>query len=94
MAGLILLNWISYLPSFALHGTAGTEGFGGLWAAYQLLIAPVVALAVIAFVIRDRHLAWATALADLPTLLGVLDSGGLRRGRGGLRLIGSTASSY
>jgi hypothetical protein len=81
MAVVILLGWITYLPSIQLHGldlsgnlvevTLGSAMVtAGLF--FQLIIAPAVALAVAGLALTGKQMTLATLLAVLPTLMGVL----------------------
>jgi hypothetical protein len=73
MAAVIVLTWLSYLPSVAIHGL----DFEGSLAVvlqmmFQIGLAPFIAATVAALAVRDQRLPFATFLAVLPTLVSVL----------------------
>lgn len=81
MAIVILSSWFSYLPSVQLHGLdlsanlvevtlGGAMVTAGLF--FQLIIAPVIALAVAGLALTGKQITLATLLAALPTFIGVL----------------------
>jgi hypothetical protein len=74
MAFIILLSWLSYVPSVRLHGLDLSQGdaFTTAMLGWQLIVAPVVALAVAGLALRETQLTLATVLAVLPTLAHVL----------------------
>lgn len=74
MAFIILMAWLSFMPSVRLHGLDFSQGdaFTASMLAWQLIVAPVVALAVAGLALREKHLTLATLLAVLPTLAHVL----------------------
>jgi hypothetical protein len=73
MAIIILLTWLSFLPSVAIHGL---DFEGSAWAVlnmvFQILLAPFLAAQVGALALVNRRIEFATALAVLPTLIGIL----------------------
>lgn len=73
MAIIILLTWLSYLPSVAIHGL-DFEGSAAvvLHMLFQIMLAPFLAAQVGALALIDRRIAFATALAVLPTLISIL----------------------
>lgn len=73
LAAVILLMWLSYLPSVAIHGL-DFEGSAAvvLQMMFQIGLAPFIAATVAALAARNQRLAFATALAVLPTLVSVL----------------------
>ena len=74
MAFIILMAWLSYVPSVRLHGLDLSQGdaFTTTMLGWQLIVAPVVALAVAGLALRETQLTLATVLAVLPTLAHVL----------------------
>ena len=74
MAFIILMAWLSYVPSVRLHGLDLSQGdaFTSTMLGWQLIAAPVVALAVAGLALRETQLTLATVLAVLPTLAHVL----------------------
>jgi len=81
MAIVILASWFSYLPSIQLHGldlrgnllevTLGSAMVtAGLF--FQLIIAPVIALAIAGLALTGKQITLATLLAVLPTFIDVL----------------------
>jgi hypothetical protein len=72
-AALILLTWASFLPSFRLNPpTLETGGFELAFAAYQIVLAPLIAAMVVVLALSGKRLVLAILLAVLPTLLGVI----------------------
>lgn len=75
LAALILLAWLSDLPSIAIHGFELSASTGGLVVFTQRFVYPVIAIAAIALARRNMHLGAAALLVSLPTViswLGVL----------------------
>ena len=74
MAFIILMAWLSYVPSVRLHGLDFSQGdaFTAAMLGWELIVAPVVALAVAGLALRETQLTLATVLAVLPTLAHVL----------------------
>jgi hypothetical protein len=74
MAFIILFSWLSYVPSVQLHGLdlSQGDGFTSVMLGWELIAAPVVALAVAGLALLEKHLTLATVLAVLPTLAHVL----------------------
>jgi hypothetical protein len=74
MAFIILMAWLSYVPSVRLHGLDFSQGdaFTTAMLGWELIVAPVVALAVAGLALRETQLTLATVLAVLPTLAHVL----------------------
>jgi len=73
MAVVILLTWLSYLPSVAIHGLDFEGSFAVvLQMMFQIGLAPFIAATVAALAVRNQRLPFATALAALPTLVSVL----------------------
>jgi hypothetical protein len=73
-AGMIAVAWLTYLPPIALHGV-GWEGIPHVVyviLVQQVILAPLLAIAVAALAVRNQRLGLATALAVLPTTIGVL----------------------
>jgi hypothetical protein len=74
MAFIILLSWLSYIPSVQLHGLDLSQGdaFTTTMLGWEIIAAPVVALAVAGLALWEKHLTLATVLAVLPTLAHML----------------------
>lgn len=74
MAFIMLMAWLSYMPSVRLHGLDLSQGdaFTASMLGWQLIGAPVVALSVAGLALRETQLTLATVLAVLPTLAHVL----------------------
>jgi hypothetical protein len=73
MAVVILLGWISYLPSIQLHGLEMQgDGAGGLFTFAMIILPPILVLAIAGLALLGKHLTLATILALLPTLISVL----------------------
>lgn len=73
MAGVILLDWLSYLPSFRLNGVdPGDDGTGGLFTFFVLILPPILVLAVSAMALSNTRLKLATLLAVVPTVIGII----------------------
>jgi hypothetical protein len=71
-AALILLTWASFLPAFRLNPPTLENGaFGLAFAAYQLVLAPLIAAGVAVLALSSKRPILATLLAVLPTFLGV-----------------------
>lgn len=73
MAVVILLDWLSYLPSFQLHGIElQDDGTGGLFTFLVLILPPILVLAVSGLALAGTRLTLASLLAVLPTLISIL----------------------
>ena len=73
MAIVILVGWISYLPSVQLHGLElQGDGVGGLFSFALLILPPILVLAISALALTGKRLTLATVLAALPTLISIL----------------------
>jgi hypothetical protein len=73
MAIVILVGWISYLPSIQLHGLElRGDGAGGLFTVALVILPPILVLAIAALALTGKRLTLATVLALLPTLIGIL----------------------
>jgi hypothetical protein len=73
MAIVILVGWISYLPSIQLHGLElQGDGAGGLFTVALVILPPILVLAIAALALTGKRLTLATVLALLPTLIGIL----------------------
>ena len=72
MALIILMTWLNYVPSVALHGLElqGSPVVVALMG-FQIILAPLLALAIAGLVLADKQLTLATVLAILPTFVGV-----------------------
>ncbi|MEO8422269.1 MAG: hypothetical protein ABI457_13855 [Hyphomicrobium sp.] len=73
MAVVILVGWISYLPSVQLHGLEmEADGAGGLLTFALIILPPILVLAITGLALTGKRLTLATLLAILPTLVGIL----------------------
>jgi hypothetical protein len=73
MAIVILVGWISYLPSIQLHGLEMRgDGAGGLFTFALIILPPILVLAIAALALTGKRLTLATVLALLPTLISIL----------------------
>jgi hypothetical protein len=81
MAVVILLGWISYLPSIQLHGLelpadAGMPLFAeatvNALLVWEAIVKPILVLAIAGLALTGKKLTLATILALLPTLISVL----------------------
>ncbi len=73
MAAVVLLTWLSYLPSVFVHGLEFEgDGTGGLITLFQLVLAPVLVVVVAALALRGERLTLAAVLAVVPTMLSVV----------------------
>ena len=73
IAIVILVGWVSYLPSIQLHGLElQGDGVGGLFTAALIILPPILVLAIAALALAGSHLKLATILAVLPTLISIL----------------------
>ena len=72
LAALSLLTWASFLPAFRIEPPNAQSGaFGLAFAAYQLVLAPLIAGVVVVLALSDKRPVLATLLAVVPTLVGV-----------------------
>lgn len=69
LAALILLAWLSDLPSIAIHGLELSGGIAGMHALALRVIYPLVAIAAIVLARRNAHLGVAAVLVSLPTVI-------------------------
>ena len=67
LAALIFAEWISELPSIAIHGTEITPDFSGLVPFGTYVVMPILGVAVIVLAQRGRF-GLATLAAALPTI--------------------------
>ena len=79
MAVVILVGWISFLPSVQLnglelpeHGGAPGEMAVTAMLVWEIFIKPVLVLAIAGLALAERRLTLATILALLPTLISIL----------------------
>jgi len=72
LAVVVLLSWLSLLPSVIIHGLELSPGFPGLLIVANVVLFPLLALAALALAWRDRRLALAAILASLPTLVWIV----------------------
>lgn len=83
MALIIVMSWLSLLPSVHLHGL-GLEGpgeagfpvidemFVTAMLIWEVIVAPVLALAIAALALTEKRLPLAAVLAALPSVVGFL----------------------
>jgi hypothetical protein len=73
-SGMIALAWLAYLPPIAGHGLDLEGGPDVVYVVFgpQIILAPLLALAIAVLAVRNRRLGLATILAVLPTPVGVL----------------------
>jgi hypothetical protein len=70
LATLMLVNWLSDLPSIAIHGMELTgSGSYTLVIAAQRLLYPLLAVAAMALALRNERLVTAAALTAIPTIV-------------------------
>ncbi len=69
MVAVMLLTWVSFLPSVAINGLE-IEGVAGAVTIYEVFVVPLIALAAIALAMRGRRTP-AILLAVLPTFVNV-----------------------
>ena len=69
LAALVLLGWLSELPSIAIHGLEWSLDLAGVIIFAQRFIYPLLAAAAIALAVRNRRLALAGVLISLPTIV-------------------------
>ena len=67
LAALIFAEWLSELPSIAIHGTEITPDFSGLVPFGTYVVMPILGVAAIVLARRGR-LGFATLAAALPTI--------------------------
>lgn len=73
IAGLALLDWLSYVPSVASHWSEFPDpGFVGVIEIVQIVVLPLLAASAIVLAWRGERLRLATGLALLPTLVFIL----------------------
>jgi hypothetical protein len=74
MAFVILMSWLSFLPSIQLHGLNLEDGdaIATMLLVCKIILAPVLALVIAALALTKTWLTLATVLAILPTLAQVL----------------------
>jgi hypothetical protein len=71
-AAMIFLTWLSFLPSVAIHGLdlAGSP-YANALLLFQIVLAPLIAMAVAGLALLRERLGLAVILAILPTLVAV-----------------------
>jgi hypothetical protein len=69
MAAVMLLTWVSFLPSVAINGLE-SAGVAGAVTIYQVILVPLIGLAAIVLALRGRR-APAIILVVLPTFVNV-----------------------
>jgi hypothetical protein len=73
MAVVILVGWITYLPSVQLHGLEMQgDGASGLFSFAILILPPILVLAITSLALTGKQLTLATLLAVLPTAISIL----------------------
>jgi hypothetical protein len=73
MAVVILLAWLSYLPSVQLHGLDfDADGTSGLLTFLVMILPPVLVIAISGLALTGRALTLATLLAVVPTTVRIL----------------------
>ena len=73
MAVVILVGWITYLPSIQLHGLEMQgDGAGGLFTFAILILPPILVLAITGLALTGKQLTLASLLAVLPTAVSIL----------------------
>jgi len=68
LAALILLDWLTELPSLAIHGLDLSPDMGGATNIAVYFIAPAIGIAALILAWRNERLGLATVLVALPTL--------------------------
>lgn len=68
LAALVLVGWLSELPSFAIHGLELSATFGGTVVFVQRFVYPALAVAAIVLAMKNERLALAGVLVSLPTI--------------------------
>jgi hypothetical protein len=71
LAVLVLIAWLSDLPSVFIHGLELSSDLIGLQLFVLRFIYPVVAVAALVSAIRNKRLALAGVLVSVPTLIAV-----------------------
>jgi hypothetical protein len=69
LATLILVEWISDLPSFAIHGVELGGGFTGLQVFAAQFLYPVIAVVALVLAVKNTRLGLAALLVSLPTII-------------------------
>ncbi len=73
MAVVVLVGWITYLPSIQLHGLEMQgDGAGGLFTFAITILPPILVLAITALALTGKQLTLASLLAVLPTAISIL----------------------
>jgi hypothetical protein len=73
VAIVILVGWVSYLPSVQLHGLEMQgDGAAGLLTFALIILPPILVLAITGLALMGKHLTLATLFAILPTLISIL----------------------
>jgi hypothetical protein len=72
-AVVILLAWLSFMPSIALHGLDfQADGVAGVYTFTQIILPPILVLAIVGMALTGTRLTLATLLAVVPTLIRIL----------------------
>ncbi|MBR1269283.1 hypothetical protein JQ629_17345 [Bradyrhizobium sp. AUGA SZCCT0222] len=69
LGAVMLMTWLSYMPSVIRHGLAFKGPYAALETSVQIILFPLMAAFAIACSARDERLGAATALVSTPTLL-------------------------
>ena len=70
LATLMLVNWLTELPSIAIHGMEMKDGgIYSLVIAAQRFLYPLLAVAAMALALRNERLMTATVLTAIPTIV-------------------------
>ncbi|WP_249166780.1 hypothetical protein [Bradyrhizobium sp. JYMT SZCCT0428] len=69
LGAVMLMTWLSYMPSVIRHGLAFNGPYAALETSVQIILFPLIAAFAIACAARDQRLGAATALVSTPTLL-------------------------
>jgi hypothetical protein len=67
LGAVVLMTWLSYMPSVVLHGLGGT---GAVQTPAQIIAFPLMGACAIALAVRNQWPWLATALVSIPTFMG------------------------
>ena len=73
MAVIVLLAWLSAMPSVVAHKPEFDNLLTGLQTVFQVVARPLLAVMAIAMAKRNERLALATAMVCLPTLVSIIE---------------------
>lgn len=68
LGALMLMTWLSYMPSVARHGLFFNGPYAALETTVQIILFPLMAACAIGYAARDQRLGAGTALVSTPTL--------------------------